>query len=130
MYIPCGETISLQVTSIILPISAFAANSTLSEQDILQEFPIVLSASRLSQPLSETPNAMTVIDRNMIKASGFRSVADLFRLVPGMYVGDLDGHTPIVEYHGSNDQYSRRMKVLVDMFISPAVWIGKIFLHC
>lgn len=104
----------LQLVSIILPISAFAANNTLSEQDILQEFPVVLSASRLFQPLSEAPNAMTVIDRDMIKASGFRSIADLFRLVPGMYVGDLDGHTPIVAYHGSTDQYSRRMQVLVD----------------
>lgn len=100
--------------AILLPISAFAASPPPSEQDILQEFPIVLSASRLSQPLSETPNAMTVIDRNMIKASGFRSIADLFRLVPGMYVGDVDGHSPIVAYHGSTEQFSRRMQVLVD----------------
>ena len=85
-----------------------------SELDYLQEFPVVLSASRLSQPLSETPNAVTVIDRAMIKASGFRTVPDLFRLVPGMYVGYQDGHTPIVAYHGSTDHYSRRMQVLVD----------------
>lgn len=94
--------------------TVFAASEAVSEQDFLQEFPIVLSASRLSQPLSEAPNAMTVIDRGMIKASGFRTIADLFRLVPGMYVGRADGHTPIVGYHGSTDQFSRRMQVLVD----------------
>lgn len=85
-----------------------------SEKEYLQEFPVVLSASRLSQPLSEAPNAVTVIDRAVIKASGFRTIADLFRLVPGMYVGYENGHTPMVGYHGSTDQYSRRMQVLVD----------------
>lgn len=85
-----------------------------SEQDYLQEFPIVLSASRLSQPISETPNAMTVIDRDMIAASGARNIADLFKLVPSMYVGYSNGHSPIVAYRGITDEYARRMQVLVD----------------
>jgi len=85
-----------------------------SEQDYLQELPVVLSASRLSQPITETPNAMTVIDRNMIVASGARNIADLFKLVPGMYVGYKNGHTPVVSYHGTTDVYPRRMQVLVD----------------
>src|SRR5574340_14720 len=85
-----------------------------SEQDYFQELPVVLSASRLSQPISETPNAMTVIDRGMIAASGFRNLSDLFRLVPGMYVGAYNGYTAIVAYRGTFDQYSRRMQVLVD----------------
>jgi iron complex outermembrane receptor protein len=85
-----------------------------TEQDYFQELPIVLSASRLSQPISETPNAMTVIDRNMITASGARNIADLFKLVPGMYVGYHNGHTPIVSYRGNTDAYARRMQVLLD----------------
>lgn len=84
------------------------------EQDYFQQFPVVLSASRLSQPLSEAPNAMTVIDREMIVASGFRNIPDLFRLVPGMYVGYDSGNVPFVSYHGATDQYARRMQVLVD----------------
>jgi len=104
---------------LMVSFSGAAAQSALasgyqSEQDYLQEFPVVLSASRLSQPLSEAPNAMTVINREMIKASGFRTIADLFRLVPGMYVGYENGHKPIVGYHGSIEQYSHRMQVLVD----------------
>lgn len=85
-----------------------------SEQDYFQEFPVVLSASRLSQPISETPNAMTVIDHDMIVASGARNIADLFKLVPGMYVGYKNGHTPVVSYHGTTDVYPRRMQVLID----------------
>ncbi|BBI99561.1 hypothetical protein FGKAn22_12540 [Ferrigenium kumadai] len=85
-----------------------------SEQDYLQEFPVVLSASRLAQPISETPNAMTVIDHDMIAASGFRNIADLFKLVPGMYVSYANGHTPVVSYRGTTDAYARRMQVLID----------------
>ena len=92
----------------------FAETFPTSEQAYLQDLPIVLSASRLMQPLSEAPNAMTVIDRQMIKASGFRTIADLFRLVPGMYVGNAGSNTPIVSLNGVSDQYSRRMQVLVD----------------
>ncbi|MBI5891384.1 MAG: TonB-dependent receptor [Nitrosomonadales bacterium] len=91
-----------------------AAEDSRSEQAYLQDFPVVLSASRLSQPLSEAPNAMTVIDRRMIEASGFRTIAELFRLVPGMYVGYAGANTPIVSLNGVTDQYSRRMQVLID----------------
>lgn len=101
---------------------SLAEEEAITEQYYLQDFPIVLSASRLPQPLSEAPNAMTVIDRNMIKASGFRTIADLFRLVPGMYVSYNSGHEPIVAYHGTTDNLARRMQVLVDgrsVFMPP-----------
>jgi iron complex outermembrane receptor protein len=85
-----------------------------TEQAYLQDLPVVLSASRLSQPVSEAPNAMTVIDRQMIVASGFRTIPELFRLVPGMYVGYAGANAPFVSLNGVTDQYSRRMQVLVD----------------
>lgn len=92
----------------------FAGDTGISERDYWQELPVVLSASRLRQPVSEAPNAVTVIDRAMIKASGFRTIADLFRLVPGMYVDYFNGWRPIVSYRGATDEYSRRMQILVD----------------
>ena len=91
-----------------------AALEDFSEQSITLDVPVVLSASRLRQPLSDAPNAVTVIDRAMIKASGFRNIPDLFRLVPGMYVSYWSGHSAIVGYHGVLEQYARRMQVLVD----------------
>lgn len=94
--------------------ASLAEAQDISEQYYLQEFPVVLSASRLPQPLAEAPNAMTVIDRAMIEASGFRTIPDLFRLVPGMYVSYFTGNDPIVAYHGTTDQAARRMQVLVD----------------
>lgn len=99
---------------LLVPITVPAADDLLSEQAYLQDLPVVLSASRLSQPISEAPNAMTVINREMIKASGFRTIAELFRLVPGMYVGYVGANRPIVSLNGVSDQYSRRMQVLID----------------
>ncbi|WP_435626759.1 TonB-dependent receptor plug domain-containing protein [Candidatus Ferrigenium straubiae] len=106
----------LPVAALLIGMSSGDARSAdyPSEQDYFQDLPVVLSASRLSQPISETPNAITVIDREMIVASGARNIADLFKLVPSMYVAYENGHTPIVSYRGITDAYARRMQVLVD----------------
>ncbi|MDX2465034.1 MAG: TonB-dependent receptor plug domain-containing protein, partial [Porticoccus sp.] len=61
------------------------------------------------------PVAMTVIDRQMIEASGFIEIPDLFRLVPGFQVGlSWRDHHSAVTYHGQSDGLSRRMQVLID----------------
>lgn len=85
-----------------------------SERSFFEELPLVLSASRLVQPLADAPGAVTVIDRDLIKASGAREITDLLRLVPGFQVGMAYGSTPVVAYHGLADQFSRHMQVLVD----------------
>jgi len=89
------------------------AQSELSETDFLAEMPTVLTASRLSQPLMDAPNSITVIDRKQIEASGYHNLADLFRLAPGMYVGFKKGWFHNVT-HTFADQYARRMQVMVD----------------
>ncbi len=91
-----------------------AAHAAITEADFLDEVPVVLSASRLSQPLNETPAAVTVIDADMIRASGFRDIPDLFRLVPGFTVAYTRDNTWGVGYHGLADAFSRRMQVLID----------------
>jgi iron complex outermembrane receptor protein len=85
-----------------------------TEEDFLADIPIALTATRLAQPLQETPAAITIIDQEMIRASGSREIADLFRLVPGFIVSRDNGHSPIVTYHGLNGEYVKRLQVLVD----------------
>ncbi len=85
----------------------------LSEAAFLVDLPVVLTASRLSQPLMDAPAAMTVIDRPMIEASGFREIADLFRLVPGFYAAYFSGNQPFVS-NALISEYARSMQVLVD----------------
>ncbi len=96
----------------MLAMPAHAA--TLTESDFLAELPVVLSASRLSQPLAQAPAAVTIIDQDMIRASGFRDIPDLFRLVPGFTVAYTRDNTWGVGYHGMADAFSRRMQVLID----------------
>lgn len=91
---------------------AFAAE--LSEQDFFSELPVVLTVSRLAQPLSETPGAVTIIDRDIIRRSGAREVADLLRLVPGYMVFGWNGANPVGTYHAAMDDFGSRNQVLVD----------------
>ncbi|VAX06519.1 hypothetical protein MNBD_GAMMA25-1919 [hydrothermal vent metagenome] len=86
----------------------------LSEDDFLQELPIVLSATRLVQDKRDAPVATTVIDREMIDASGFTEISDLLRYVPGFMVNYDSGHFPVASYRMLNNKLARRMQVLVD----------------
>ena len=112
----CFRHIRLAATSFFVLASNCAwATDTNQEQSYLLDIPVVLSASRLSQPLSDAPNAMTVLNRKMIVASGFRKLPDLFKLVPGMYVSYYSGNQAIVSYHGTTTgQYAPGMQVLID----------------
>ncbi len=86
----------------------------LSEEDFLQDLPIVLSATRLVQAKRDAPIATTVIDREMIDASGFTEIVDLLRYVPGFVVNYDSGHVQAASYHMLNNNLARRMQVLVD----------------
>lgn len=93
--------------------AAEPASPPVSEQDYFGEVPMVLTVSRLVQPVSEAPAAVTVIDRDMIRTSGFRDLADVFRLVPGFYVGLFTGNEQLVS-GGLNNRFFGRVQVLLD----------------
>ncbi|MGQ7847289.1 TonB-dependent receptor plug domain-containing protein [Granulosicoccus sp. 3-233] len=76
--------------------------------------PIVLSASRLIQPLSRSPASITVIDAEMIRLSGARTIVDILRLVPGFQVGRLVNGNPIATYNGTSERYNPRLQLIVD----------------
>jgi iron complex outermembrane receptor protein len=99
----------------LLPIvSCLVAGSASAEEMFFEPLPIVLSASRLPQSLQDTPGAVTVIDAALIKATGYRELARLFRLVPGMQVAQGRGNQQWVTYHGLGADYPNQMQVLVD----------------
>jgi len=89
--------------------------------DDLQDFgvvdasiPVVLSSSRLRHPLTESPAAITVIDRELIEQSGARSLVDLLHLVPGFQVGRLVNGFPVATYHGLAERYNPSLQLLID----------------
>lgn len=86
----------------------------LSEQEFFRDIPTVYSASRLPQSPEDAPGIVTVITREMIRASGARQVAELFRLVPGFVVGFSRGGQAVVAYQGLSGAISQRMQVMLD----------------
>jgi iron complex outermembrane receptor protein len=96
--------------------AAIASDQSLAftESYFYDDLPVVLSASRLAQSQSNTPTAMTVIDKKMIQASSALNLPDLLRLVPGFTVGFYSGASSSVSYHGHSDEYARDMQVLID----------------
>lgn len=79
-----------------------------------EPLPQVLTATRLKQSPAAVPGSMTVIDSELINASGARDISELLRLVPGMMVGNISGNQAAVNYHGTNATEARRMQVLID----------------
>ncbi len=92
-----------------------AAPPEITELDFLGDMPVVLSVSRLAQRLDETPGAVTILDREFIRSSGARDVADLLRLVPGFQsTVSFETDAPMATYHGRTDDWANRIQVLVD----------------
>ena len=105
---------------ILIPTTLYAAANedsvTLlgSEELFIGDMPTIISATRLKQPINESPVSTTIIDSQMIKASGAQTIADLLRLVPGFTVGYLSGNYPVASYHGQSGRFSRRLQLLID----------------
>lgn len=109
--------ITLVLLTQVLPNISSAQESItaqLTESDFFNDFPIVLSATRLKQSKNNSPTATTIIDREMIEASGFTEIPDLLRLAPGMLVNYDSGHIGNAGYQFLFDRYTVRFQVLVD----------------
>lgn len=99
---------------VALCLQPFAPATAADEDLFLAELPIVLTPSRLPQPQNEAPAAVTVIDRELIRATGYRDIPRLLRLVPGMQVGQERGNSHWVTYHGMGNDFPSWMQVLID----------------
>lgn len=77
------------------------------------ELPEILTATRLQQAPAAVPGSISVLDRQLIQASGARELTELLRLVPGMIVVPDDIKVQ-VNYHGGHAAQARRMQVLID----------------
>ncbi|MFZ6848713.1 TonB-dependent receptor plug domain-containing protein [Undibacterium sp. RuRC25W] len=104
-----------------LPYTQLAYAETNNDESIfLDDVPVVLSASRLVQPINEAPVAVAVLDRETIRDSGAWDLSEVFRLVPGMFVAyhadpNFYSADSTVAYHGMvTSTTSDRMQVLID----------------
>lgn len=105
---------------------ASEGNDASGAAEYFEPLPVVLTPSRLPQPLREAPASVTVIDRDLIRATGYRDLARVFRLVPGMQVGQERGGSHWVTYHGLGNDTPADIQVLIDgrAAYSPSVFGG------
>lgn len=113
------KTLSLPKLAVIFCSATLASPTVIAKSNadyvfFEQEIPIVLSATRLAQPQNEAPATVSIIDRELIKLSGAKSIPELFRLVPGMHVGYFRGNTPVVAYQGLSSEHPQGVQVLID----------------
>jgi iron complex outermembrane receptor protein len=74
----------------------------------------VTSVSKREQPLSETAAAIFVISQEDILRSGATNIPDLLRMVPGVFVAQINSNTWAISIRGFNGKFSREVLVLVD----------------
>ena len=110
-----SQALRLPIVAVLACLSLLGAARAEDEAPYFSELPLVASVSRLPQRLAVAPTAVTVIDRDLIKASGARDLNDVFRLVPGFQTYPNNTEAARVSYHGMGDgDYSTRVQVLID----------------
>ncbi len=112
--LPTPRTLLVLLAGALSATAAAQGRATAGESPFFEELPTVLSASRLPQVLHEAPGAVTILDRDFIRATGYRDVARLLRLVPGMQIGQERGHGQWVTYHGLGSDFPTEIQVLID----------------
>ena len=86
----------------------------------------VTSVLRKSGTVFDSPSAVYVINTDEIERSGARTIPDLLRMVPGMFVAQVDEHTWIVNARGlGKRRFERGLQVLVmaAVFSAPR-WVA------
>jgi iron complex outermembrane receptor protein len=74
----------------------------------------ITSASRKEQRLGDVPAAVSVITQEDIRRSGMTTVAELFRLVPGVDVAQINSNKWAVAVRGFNNLFADKLLVLID----------------
>ena len=121
-----GAVTANAILLLCIVINPAPAAELLSESEFFGSIPPITSVTLLPQPRSETPAAITVIDSEMIRATGAYNLVDLMRLVPGFMVAYPHVDTPTLAYHGIAERLSRRMLILIDGRSSYGAFIGNI----
>jgi outer membrane receptor for ferrienterochelin and colicins len=75
----------------------------------------VYGASKFEQKITDAPSSVTIISSDQIRKYGYRTLADIFRSVPGFYVNDDRNYTYVgMRGFARPGDYNTRLLILVD----------------
>lgn len=75
---------------------------------------LTLADATLPNNPRSSATALTVIDKQMIEASGARSIGEVLRIVPGVTTGYRFGHSLSIGTQGGAEEFARRVSLIVD----------------
>lgn len=84
------------------------------EKLLFQDIPVVITAARKEQPITEAPTTITVITAEDIRYSGAVSIPDVLRMVPGVDVMAINARDQQVGVRGFIGPVNNKLLVLVD----------------
>jgi outer membrane receptor protein involved in Fe transport len=84
----------------------------LSIEDLMNES--VTSVSKRQTRLGDAATAIAVITQDDIRRSGYNSVPELLRLVPGLDVARINSNEWAITSRGFNNQYANKLLVMID----------------
>jgi len=79
-----------------------------------EEIPIVISATKIEQPITESPSSISVITAEDIRRSGATNIADLLRRVPGLDVLRISPSDAQISARGFNESNNNDVLLLID----------------
>lgn len=90
------------------------AEEYVTEIDVFDDIPVVNLGTRLEQRLTEVPASITIIDREMIAASGATEIPHLLRLVPGFLSYSIFGNQLGVSARGISPEFPNHLEIMVN----------------
>jgi len=110
-------TVCVALWTALLPIGSDAdpADARSSPEDLLLDpLPEVFTANRFKQQVDRAASAVSVITSDEIELYGIKSLADVFRYVPGVHVAATTASHFSVGMRGFNKDVSNKILVMVD----------------
>lgn len=104
----------LLISGLTLTLPSQATDYDADEADYLSEVPILISATRLKQPLNDIPASVTILDSDLIEASGVTDLPALFRLIPGYLAYSVFGGQFGVSNRGIGTEFPGDLEIMVD----------------
>lgn len=89
-------------------------NNSVPEAILFQNIPIVVTATRVEQPILESPSTISVLTRKDLKYYGVTSFSDILRNVPGVDIMSISATDRNVGMRGLNQLGSGKILSLVD----------------
>ena len=106
-----------------LGLETVAEEERTKDELLFMDIPMVITASRREQPITEAPATINIITSEDIKQSGATNIPDILQMLAGVDVLTMSAQNQHVGIRGFNENMNNKVLVLVDGRVS--YWDGQ-----